>query len=118
MGRPIFPVAVWVGPVDETQVVAVPDFGALAVGRGGYRHDAVIGAFRLLDNAVRDVPARITPFALVPADDREIADPGSVGRLFVELPAARGGQVVKRLLRDVEQVEERLEDALEPADAP
>src|SRR5262249_33484970 len=108
----------WIGPVGQAEVVGVPDFAALTVGRRADRDDAVVVAFGLAHELVCQTHPGLPAIVGMLAGYRKVAHTRRVRYAGVELLAALGGQVVKGLVRETDQLQDRLEHPFEPANTP
>src|SRR3989442_1766356 len=105
-------------PVDEAQVIAVPDLRLLAVGGGSHRYESVILTLALGDDCVGEEPFHSQPGPATPPRDGEVAHTWGIRHLGVKGPATLRGQIEKRLVWHVEESEYRFQRAGEAAIPP
>src|SRR5882724_2280188 len=99
--------AQWAEPVDEAEMIGVPELDVLAIAGRLHRNDAVVGALVARHHMVRYQPFRVVKVAVVPAGNREVADRRGVNDVLVEDPAFHLGEIVERLHRHADEIEHR-----------
>src|SRR5262245_58562723 len=107
-----------VAPVDQAQMIARPNVAAFAISSRGHRDDAVVGSLALFDDLVGQEPFRRDQRQIAHSRHGEIANARLVANLLVKGSTTVGAEIVKRLMRQVEKLQDRFEQTLQMPEAP